>query len=71
MYLGSHLYVHHVLRSTVSLVTRLSGRARDSECRGPASETKQLPGYCEADMRLCSRICRLLSSHDAAHIDCS
>ena len=30
--------------------------------------TDQLSGYCEADLRLCFRICKKRFSHDAAHI---
>ena len=37
----------------------------------PCSENKgadQLRSYCEADLRLCFRLCRLLVSHAAAHV---
>ena len=37
----------------------------------PCSENKgadQLRGYREADLRLCFRLCRLLVSHEAAHV---
>ena len=37
----------------------------------PNSENKgtdQLHSYCEADLRLCFRLCRLLVSHAVAHL---
>ena len=43
----------------------------EEELYYPSSENKgadQLRGYREADLRLCFRLCRLLFSHEAAHI---
>ena len=38
----------------------------------PCNENKgadQLRSYCEADLRLCFRLCKLLFSYNAAHFD--